>query len=97
MAEVKSEVENGVIMAGNSEITFKNIISKNERLKEMVNEILNSIKEQNIATEEIADQTEKIAGSVEENGRAMEQSSVVISAISEIAERLNEIVKMFKV
>jgi methyl-accepting chemotaxis protein len=97
MGEVNSEVENGVKMANNTEKTLEDIVEQTEKLKDMINMIANSTKEQSIASEEIVIQTENIASSVEENGRGVEQSSRVINEIAEIADKLNQIVNKFKI
>ncbi len=97
MGEVNCEVENGVKMANDTEMTLEKIVLQTEKLKDMVNMIANSTKEQSIASEEIVIQTENVASSIEENGRAVEQSSRVIREVAEIAERLNQIVNKFKV
>lgn len=97
MGEVNIEVENGVVMANNTEKTFEEIVMQTEKLRDMVNMIANSTREQSIASEEIVMQTENVASSVEENGMAVQQSSRVIKEIAEIAVRLSKIVNKFKI
>lgn len=97
MDEIDNEVEKGVKIADRTGNILEKMVEQIMSLKDMINMIKNSSREQLIASEDIAKQTEVVTNNVSENGRAVEQSTVAISEISRIAEELNDIVNMFKV
>lgn len=97
MEEVNAEVEEGVKTANNTGKALEEIVNQTENLRNMVNMIANSTKEQSLAAEEIAKQTENVANNVEENRKAIVQSSESIRDIASISEQLNQIVNQFKI
>lgn len=96
MEEVNSEVDEGVKTANSTGEALEKIVDQTEKLRDMVNMIANSTKEQSIAAEEIAKQTENITNNVEENSKAVDESVEAIRGISEVAEKLHQIVIDFE-
>ncbi|BDU51559.1 methyl-accepting chemotaxis protein [Haliovirga abyssi] len=97
MEEVNIEVETGVETSNNTGKALEEIVIHTVEVRDMVNSIVNSTREQSIASEDIAKQTEAVAQNSELNGQAIENSSESIGEIAEIAEELNQMVRKFKV
>ena len=96
MEEANSEVVAGVKLADSTGAILAGIVAKVGELKQMVNLVANSTREQSQATNEISVQTLKVSESVEETGKAVNQSSDSTKEIASISEKLNDIVGMFK-
>jgi methyl-accepting chemotaxis protein len=96
MEEANVEVINGVALADSTGAILERIVTHVTDLKQMINMVAISTSEQSSATNEISNQTMKVAQSVEGTGAAVNQSTVSTKEISEVCERLNEIVNMFK-
>jgi methyl-accepting chemotaxis protein len=96
MEEANSEVTAGVTLADSTGGILERIVAKVVELKQMVNMVANSTREQSQATNEISDQTIKVSRSVEQTGKAVSQSTASTREIAVTCEKLNEIVGMFK-
>jgi len=96
MEEANSEVVAGVKLADGTGAILAQIVAKVGELKQMVNLVANSTREQSQATNEISVQTLKVSESVDETGKAVNQSSDSTKEIASICEKLNDIVGMFK-
>ena len=96
MDQANSEVVAGVELADRTGTILEKIVDKVGELKQMVNMVANSTREQSNATNEISDQTIKVTRSVEETGKAVNQSTVSTREIASVCEKLNDIVGMFK-
>jgi methyl-accepting chemotaxis protein len=96
MEEANSEVVAGVKLADSTGAILAGIVAKVGELKQMVNLVANSTREQSQATNEISVQTLKVSESVEETGKAVNQGSDSTKEIASISEKLNDIVGMFK-
>ena len=96
MEEANSEVVAGVKLADGTGAILVGIVDKVAELKQMVNMVANSTREQSQATNEISAQTLKVSRSVEETGKAVNESSESTREIAAVCEKLNDIVGMFK-
>jgi len=96
MEEANAEVVAGVRLADGTGAILAEIVVKVGELKQMVNLVANSTREQSQATNEISVQTLKVSESVEETGKAVNQSSDSTKEIASVCEKLNDIVGMFK-
>jgi methyl-accepting chemotaxis protein len=96
MEEANSEVVAGVKLADGTGAILVGIVDKVAELKQMVNMVANSTREQSQATNEISVQTLKVSQSVEETGKAVNESSQSTREIAAVCEKLNDIVGMFK-
>jgi methyl-accepting chemotaxis protein len=96
MEEANSEVVAGVKLADGTGAILVGIVDKVAELKQMVNMVANSTREQSQATNEISAQTLKVSRSVEETGKAVNESSQSTREIAAVCDKLNDIVGMFK-
>lgn len=96
MEQANSEVVAGVGLADSTGAILERIVAKVGELKQMVNMVANSTREQSNATNEISGQTIKVTRSVEETGKAVNQSTASTKEIAAICEKLDDIVGMFK-
>ena len=96
MEQANSEVVAGVGLADSTGAILERIVAKVGELKQMVNMVANSTREQSNATNEISGQTAKVSKSVEETGKAVNQSTASTREIAAICEKLDDIVGMFK-
>lgn len=96
MEDVNIEVTEGVKNAGSTGKALEEIVKQTENLRNMVNMIATSTKEQSIVAIQIAKETENITLNVEENGKSIEQSGAAIREIADIADKLSDMVNQLK-
>ncbi|GAB1414372.1 methyl-accepting chemotaxis protein [Candidatus Desulfobacillus denitrificans] len=97
MQQAVSRVEEGMGMAGKASDAMLGISDGAERVVQAVNDISNALKEQSVASNDIAANVEKIAQMSEENSAAAKEASDTAHHLERLAAGTREAVAIFRV
>ncbi len=97
MSNGVSRVETGVSLAKNAGISMQKITNNTEQTTISIAEISSTLKEQNAVSQSIGQSVERVAQSAEESHVVAEQFVRQSSEMTQIADKMNQQVKQFKV
>jgi methyl-accepting chemotaxis protein len=96
MEKVVQQVESGKALAESAGKRMTSIQEDSSRVSDAVTEISNNLKEQSIASQDIAKHVESIAQMTDENNVAAEEVSSNAQQLDRLAKETNEAIMMFK-
>ena len=97
MREGVSQVDQGMHQAGQTSEAIRLINSGSQKVVGTVNDIGSALREQSMASNEIAVSVEKIAQMIEENNAAVEETAKTARNLEELALSLKKIVARFRI
>jgi methyl-accepting chemotaxis protein len=91
----KTQVEEGVVLAGRAGESLEQIIAQAEQVGQMVTQIATAGAEQSATTQEVNANLEQIRKSISESAAGAEQSAQACTELSQLAANLEELVNRF--
>lgn len=97
MKKTVARVEDGVGLAKKAGDSIMGISNSTQRVVSAVNDISNALKEQGVASNDIASNVEKIAQMSEENSAATRESAATARNLEQLADSTSKAVAVFRV
>lgn len=96
MKESEAQVIDGVTMASQARDTINNITANSEHVLDLIGNIADALREQSLASQEVAKSVEHIAQMAEENNHAVAQVSDASTQLDHLALNLHGNVSQFR-